>query len=367
VVVLALVAGLAIFVQIQQRILRWRAERLLADVRELQSHESTRAEARKLLTRWDAWDDAWDSDNNSCARESCEYYIRLVDSFTTFIQRYVDHYPRLLLLIWPAELLGEKDTLIEVVFRIDKGIVEESRFRMYVGGRDEGMARAVNGFVVWDNFRVERLQHPEYYAEKYPGCTGCIRFETAFTPFAGRDKIRELTDFNFSCITRWSPCTTEADVMPSAWKLYQAELPDDEARWKAVRECKVPLESIGRENWIIVLADVLSRQGPKTPGDRTDTSARLRIMQVLKGKMPWPRNKTLTASNTGRGEEIFWNSNPDMLAGKRYILYGMHVISGENMDVLDLDECGVVPYNEQNLSAIQRGIDASLARRIPER
>jgi hypothetical protein len=32
-----------------------------------------------------------------------------------------------------------------------------------------------------------------------------------------------------------------------------------------------------------------------------------------------------------------------------------------------LDNCGVVPYNEQNLSAIQRGIDASLARHIPEK
>jgi hypothetical protein len=31
------------------------------------------------------------------------------------------------------------------------------------------------------------------------------------------------------------------------------------------------------------------------------------------------------------------------------------------------DNCGVVPYNEQNLSAILRGIDASLVRHIPKR
>jgi hypothetical protein len=55
VVVLALVAGLAVFVQIQQRILRWRAERLLADMRELQSHKSTWADAQKIMTRWGKW------------------------------------------------------------------------------------------------------------------------------------------------------------------------------------------------------------------------------------------------------------------------------------------------------------------------
>lgn len=207
---LAVVAGLVLFVQIQQRILRRRAERLLDDMRELQSYKSTWAEAQKIMTRWRDWG----TDQSSCTQQECFFYIQMVDSVDTFIKGHIDRYPRLRLLIWPFQLLGEKFTFIEVSLRVESGLVEESRFRMNFGGQNEGMARAVNWFEISDNFRAERLQHPEYYAEVYPGCPGCIRFETGFTPLAGRDRIRELTDFNLSCITRWSPCTSEADVMP---------------------------------------------------------------------------------------------------------------------------------------------------------
>ena len=53
--------------------------------------------------------------------------------------------------------------------------------------------------------------------------------------------------------------------------------------------------------------------------------------------------------------------------GERYILFGRVADGSIGENFFWLDNCGVVPYNEQNLSAIQRGIDASLARRIPER
>jgi hypothetical protein len=291
----------------------------------------------------------------------------LVDSLDSLIQGHVERYPNLRLLIWPSQLIGEKYAFVEVSLRVEGGVVEESRFRMNFAGQDEGMARAVNGFAISDDSRAERLQHPEYYAETHPWCKGCIRFETGFTPLAGREKIRELTDFNFSCITRWSPCTTEAEVMPSAWKLYQEELPGDEALWRALRECRAPLEPIGRENWTIVIADVLSRRGSIQTGDNKGPSASLRIVRSLKGRLPWPEDKTLTASEGDSGEEIFWTGTPDMQAGKRYILFGRIADGSIGENIFWLDDCGVVSYNEPNLSAIQRGIDASLARGIPDR
>jgi hypothetical protein len=56
----------------------------------------------------------------------------------------------------------------------------------------------------------------------------------------------------------------------------------------------------------------------------------------------------------------------DMLAGKRYIMFG-ELQEYQSKKILVLDNCGVVPYTEQNLAAIQRGIDASLARHISDR
>jgi len=249
---------------------------------------------------------------------------------------------------------------------IKSGIVTNSSFEMDTGDLLFGRANAVNNFdpyFAWN----QRILHPEYWVGKNGGCTGCIKFETGFTPLAGRDKIRELTDFNFSCITRILACTTEADIMPRAWKEYQEELTGNEDRMNALEYCKVPLEFYGREDISIAVVDVISRPGPMASGGSTDWSARVRIIRSLKGETPWAKDKILTASESVQGEEIHGWGSTDMLAGNRYILFGILDKYPSGKKVLLLDNCGVVPYNDQNLSAIQHGIDASLARHIPDR
>ncbi len=361
VVVLALIASLAIFVQIQQHILRWRAERLLADIRELQSHKSTWTDAQKIMTNWGAWG----SYEGACTAEGCDYTISIQDTVSTFARNHYECYPLMLLLVLPSMLSGEKGAYVEVTLRIKSGIVTESRYEIMVGNLI-GSARAVNGFSPY-SARTSRLLHPEYWIGYYGGCTGCIKFETWYTPLAGREKIRELTDFNFSCITRLLPCTTEADIMPTAWKQFQGEESSRQERIDAFQECKVPLEFYGREDETVVVADLISRHGPMPSEDNKEWSARLRVVRILKGKMPWPQGKTIAASNSGIADEINgWGyRSANMLTGRRYILFGsLFDYDGEK---LGIDECGVVPYSEQNLAAIQRGIDAALARQIPER
>jgi hypothetical protein len=363
VALLALVAGLALFVQIEQRILRSRAERLLADMREMQSHPGTWADAQKIMQRWRPWG----LGESYCSPEECFFYVRMVDPVNALLLGNDDGHPKRHWLIWPAQLLGEKFTFIEASLRVNHGIIEESRFRMNFWGQDEGIAIAVDDLSALD-YMTERWQHPDYYAEKHPWCVGCVRFETGFTPFAGPDKIRELTDFNFSCVTRWLSCTTEEDVMPSAWRLYQEELPHKEAQRKAFEECKVPPEVFGLENHTIAIADVISVQGPIKTEDWTAWSARLKIIRSLKGRVPWPQSKILRVSNEGQNEDLYsWHGVPKIASGGRYILFGYLTEDQTGRAVLDLDECGVIPYNEQNLSAFQRGIDAALARHIPQR
>jgi len=77
--------------------------------------------------------------------------------------------------------------------------------------------------------------------------------------------------------------------------------------------------------------------------------------------MPWPKNRTLTASSESQGEEVFWTGKPDLETGKRYILFGDIADGSVGENVFWLDVCGVVAHNEQNLAAMQRGISASLA------
>jgi hypothetical protein len=51
-----------------------------------------------------------------------------------------------------------------------------------------------------------------------------------------------------------------------------------------------------------------------------------------------------------------------MIAGQRYILLGAFDEDKSGGKALALDACGVIPYTEQNLSAIQRGIQESSVR-----
>jgi hypothetical protein len=343
-------------VQAGQWLLRSRAERLLADIRELQSKESKWQDAQKIMMRWRPWG----LGESLCTSHECFFYVRMRDPVDTLIRGDLDRTPRLPFLIWLSQLLREKFTFVEASLRVKDGIVEESRFRMNFFGQDEGIARAVSAIDGLD-FEADRWNHPDFYAEKHPWCDSCIRFETGFTPFAGKQEIRELTSFNFSCITRWSPCTTEADVMPSAWKLYREELPQKAALEKAFSDCKVPLEFFGRESHAIAVADVLSREGPVAKGESQGSSAHLRFVEGLKGRTPWPKNKTLTASSESQGEEVFWTGKPDLETGKRYILFGEIADGSVGENVFWLDVCGVVAHNEQNLAAMQRGISTSLA------
>ncbi|MGA3371172.1 MAG: hypothetical protein ABSC48_05365 [Terracidiphilus sp.] len=370
---LALIAGLAVFIQIQQRIFRWRAERLLEDMRELQSHKSTWADAQKIMTRWGEWS----SYEGGCTQEQCTYHIYLQESVNAFLLRHWEQIPLPWLLEYPYSLVGGRKAAVYAGLRIKGNIVKESQYELRVlvlfgnsreaaGGYDLiGItSQLADGF--GENFRTDRLLHPEYWIGVTGGCEGCIKFMTEFTPLAGREKIRELTDFNFSCITRWFSCTSETEIMPSAWKQFQQELPSRQARLDAFDHCTVPLDFFGLEDENIAVADIISRQAIRAP-DSNYLAVRLRVTRVLKGQIRWPLNEPEYALVYDRGGGTQrWNST-NMSSGQRYILLAYIGKDQSGNNEVAIDNCGVIPYNEENLAAIQRGIDASLARRLPEK
>jgi hypothetical protein len=72
-VVISLVLLTFLAVQIQQRTLRWRAERLSADMHQLYLYQSTWADAQRLMNRWGAWGYY----DGSCTAASCKYEITM--------------------------------------------------------------------------------------------------------------------------------------------------------------------------------------------------------------------------------------------------------------------------------------------------
>jgi hypothetical protein len=73
-------------VQIQQRALRWLAERLSADMHEICLYQSTWADAQRLMHRWGAWGHY----DGSCTAESCKYEIEM-DSICFYNPRIPRH------------------------------------------------------------------------------------------------------------------------------------------------------------------------------------------------------------------------------------------------------------------------------------
>jgi len=111
---------------------------------------------------------------------------------------------------------------------------------------------------------------------------------------------------------------------------------------------------------VISLHPIHAQYGPQL-------AARIRVRKILKGQIQLPVNKPLDAQVYDRSIATQrWNST-DILAGQRYIMLADIDKNESDKIVVAIDDCGVVPYNEQNLNAIQRGIDASLARHLPDR
>jgi hypothetical protein len=89
--VLSLVLIAFLSVQMQQRTLRWRAERLSRDMHQIRLYQSTWADAQRLMHRWGAWGYY----DGSCMAASCKYEIEL-DS----VDRYNQRVPRQAWMIW---------------------------------------------------------------------------------------------------------------------------------------------------------------------------------------------------------------------------------------------------------------------------
>ena len=120
VVVVALLLFTFLAVQIQQRTLRWRAERLLADMHQIRLYQSTWADAQRLMTRWGAWGHY----DGSCTAESCKYEIEMDSIAISLVQHHVWlgwllRHDRLNLYQW----FGGRDSGVRASFTVHDGTI----------------------------------------------------------------------------------------------------------------------------------------------------------------------------------------------------------------------------------------------------
>jgi hypothetical protein len=377
--VVILVFGLAAFVNVQQRVLRWRAERLLADIRAIQMGKSTWSDAQRLMHKWGAWG-MWDG---ACTADSCEYQIALQDashatalyfwtgtrSITRSEGRAYRDWER-----WVYALLGGRITKIDADFRVTNGVVWGKSFTVFtardLSADDFLVAEALGKMRFrpggdWDSLQL----HPEYTISAAGPCAGCRdgacticeMIRTRYTPHADPAIIDQLSEVNLSCITKWFRCNEPREIMPSAWRLYQQDGSLSEGVSPEWPSCKIPVEALARDYEYALLTRVESVKSARDPDGNLRYEARLQPVANVKGEAMWERETLahwLQTADLGGADTVMPGGvrTADVRAGDRIVFLFEELPSADSVS-LGETRCSYIPDTEQNRMAVQRGMN----------
>jgi hypothetical protein len=345
-------------VPVQQQILRRRAEHLLGDIRQLNLRGSTWSDAQNLFNRWGRWGHY----DGACTPQACSYWIELGDLS--------NRHPRLAPIILFAQpiyrFFGGRMSLVRAEVTVNDGLIWEKGFSVFVQVPAE---RSPNNFEygligsAWSvsHFRVARpslADHPNYVVWTPDGCTGCLAVIADFTPYADQDDVARLMDFNLSCLTKRDPCREREEIMPSAWNQYLVD--GAKAHGVEVREnCSLyPLKVLGRDTTNAAIVDVVVDRMEGRGADAFQVS-KVRLITRLKGASFWGVGETREVRIFERSVSHTSHNKPaDAIPGARFILLFSHAHwGGPSGPEVWLDSCGALPFTEQNLGAIKRGVD----------
>jgi hypothetical protein len=375
--VLILIASLTAFVQFQQHLLRWRAEHLLADIRDLQLGKSTWPDAQKIMTRWGAWGEY----RGSCTSERCSYRIELDESYGAF--SYATHRqnsPGDFLVeccrrLYPIYfVLGGRSAAVLARVDIIDGHIWAKDYLMAVDvltqvlPEQDGYMLFSSGTTVWrsEDFRRQlNARHPEYVIGRPGGCEGCEAIYARYTPFADPSEVNRLLNFNLNCLTRLIPCRHRGDIMPANAKL----MSDEEARLDAKLQternpadsCFSDPEFLGRDRANVVTARVVSVTPQRS--EFGEVQVQLRLIERLKNGTFWRDGSTRSANLPSI---VAGSSSNDMRPpqpGEDLLLAIPSAFPGQPMNVVNVAPCDAIPLSSENLRATQRGIALDI---VPE-
>lgn len=368
---LVLIAGVAASVPIQQHLLRWRAERLLADIHSLQMGKSTWIDAQKIMYRWGAWG----SYEGSCTQARCSYQINLPDIFT----RIQNHLPSecCFWMLRPYRFLGGRYSFALARVEVINGLVWGKDYSLMISvlasddqdGFEYGLSASAD--TAWRTKYFHFIREPPHseFEIGHPGaCEGCKAVFVRFTPFADPQIVNSLMDFNFDCLTRRRPCTDQMDIMPSVWKKVLEEEKDSndprQVRGAANGRSLSP-EFLGRDRENVVVAEIVNTRAMPDEWDNERFHVFFRLKQRLKRGEFWNVGEIKEAALPNRMK------TQGNHAGDSLVLRGRDVIltldsrptgmSPDGVDrYIDLEPCDVIPLTNNNLLAVHRGISRDI-------
>ncbi len=353
------VALLFVLVQFQQYLLRWRAERLLSDIRTIQMGKSTWADAQQLMYRWGKWGRY----EGTCAAERCSYQIELDERLSSSL---VGCCRKLLVIYY---IFGGRDAAVVARFDVIQGQIWAKDFVLVMGVfegtlPDDDREYMLSGSATtrWRvrDFRWQNPRHPEYVVDRPDACTGgCEEINARYTPFADPVEVNQLMSFSLDCITRLVTCRHREDIMPSVSRQMAEEKLQFDAALKAGYRpydwCVSDPAFLGRDRANVALARVVAiTQNEYEEEGRFDLH--LELVSRLKRASFW-KEGTVRETNVSRVivDPVRQGSQPAQL-GQTLLLAFETPTMAESRPYLDLTPCDLLLPTPENLTAVKRGI-----------
>jgi hypothetical protein len=208
-----------------QLLLRWRAQKLLADIASLHAGRSTWSDAQPMMQKWESCS----VPKGPCTTESCTYQVDIIQTLPPFMvgdpapgaRNYI---PRLM------DHVGLRSAAARGGFTVDHGTIVFRWFGVQVTppvsnwGISDGYIPYISASSAQTSqFREragdQRLLHPNRMVQHKDSYVA-VTFSSDEDPAVQS----ALMDFHFSCITRLRPCESEADLLPEGMRMWQEQV-----------------------------------------------------------------------------------------------------------------------------------------------
>ena len=359
IVLMACYAVILLVVQVNERVTRRRAERLLSEMRSLEVGKSSWADLQTLMMRWGAWGHY----EGDCAAKKCNYSIAVSDMEDGSLPMRILGFLGNSHMAWSGlEVLVQDGTVNRTSFNVgvyvpkgygprwERNNPQPEGYIPYSSGSHELIARATSHTPIMLLCCYWPGRTPnEYTVLKPSGCMGCLAIWTEISPEASITSRERMMNFNLSCITRWKPCIDEEDIMPDAGKEYYAQLPVRHAAMDRLERCAFTVSELAEAS----INAAVVRLGSFHRDTASFTSAfEAQLISRLGGPTNWKPSTVRSLDTSG----IYVDREPVAKAiAENQPLIVLFPSDGED-SVVHAYPCGLIPYTEQDAKLVQAAV-----------
>jgi hypothetical protein len=384
-------------VQFQQHLLRYRAERLMADMHQIRLYQSTWADAQRLMYRWGAWGHY----DGSCTAADCRYEIELTDASWRSLENERNgtggwlwrHQTAFVIYRW----LGGRYASIHCSFIVQDGTIWRTETSVGIAAAPKLLSRDFFGYVLsvearsqqalresegggWVLGDIDQLaEHPYYMAGQPNGCEGCIMLGITYSTHTPQAEIDRLTAFDLSCLTSLISCKRPDELLLVAreWNLHNYADEDNQPPFypqSTHKPCDPPIWTLGRDTLSAFVVDAIptveqekaNYQESLSKKDIIDEEDNVRIVEQLKGAQGWQPGSVVYADTyLYRTSPTLSKISEHLEKGKRYILLGSGGSYSRGRFIF-VDTCGVQEDTPEVRRELEKGFAQNDNLRGPE-